>query len=44
MGFSETENLFKLYDVDANFIIKVRDVIFSEEVLGHDKFRRLSML
>ena len=40
MGFYDSENVFKLYDINANSIIKVRDVVFFEDVLGHDKFRQ----
>ena len=39
MGFYNSENVFKLYDIVANRIIKCRDVIFFEEVLGHSKFQ-----
>lgn len=44
MGFYDFENVFKLYDVEANAIIKVRDVIFFENILGHDKFNRQTKL
>ena len=40
MGFYDSENLFQLYDIAANSIIKVRDVIFFEDILGHDKFQQ----
>jgi len=40
MGYYESENVFKLYDISANSMIKVRDVIFFEEILGHEKFQR----
>lgn len=40
MGFYDSENMFKLYNVDNNAIIKIRDVIFFEHTLGHDRFKR----
>ena len=40
VGFYDSENVFKLYDIEANAIIKVRDVIFFEDILGHDRLRR----
>ena len=39
MGFYDSENVFKLYDIEDNAMIKVRDVVFFEDVLDHDKFR-----
>ena len=39
MGFYDSENLFQLYDIAANSIIKVHDVIFFEDILGHGKFQ-----
>ena len=43
MGFYDSENMFKLYNIAANGIIKCRDVIFFEEVLGHSKFQRIPL-
>jgi len=40
IGYYESENVFKLYDISANSMIKVPDVIFFEEILGHEKFQR----
>lgn len=39
MGYYESENVFNLYDTQANAIIKVREVISFEDVLGHEIFR-----
>ena len=36
MGYTDADNMFKLYDVSANSIIKCRDVVFFESVLGHN--------
>ena len=35
IGYSETENLFELWDVEAGSIIYKRDVVFFEDQLGH---------
>lgn len=43
MGFYESENVYKLYDIEANSLIKIRDVIFFKEVLGHDNLTRGSL-
>lgn len=35
MGYTDTENMFKLYNIVNRTIIKLRDVIFFEYILGH---------
>ena len=37
IGYSETENLFELWDVDKSNVIRKRDVIFWEHELGHPR-------
>lgn len=44
MGYTESENLFQLYDINANSIIKICDVMFFKDTLGHRKFKRLVKL
>lgn len=39
MGYYDSENVFKLYDISGNAIIKTRDVIFFEDILGHQSFQ-----
>ena len=43
MGFYDLENMFKLYDIAANGIIKCRDMIFFEEVFGYSKFQHIPL-
>ena len=40
VGFYDTENLYQLWDVNAKELIKRRDVIFHEHVLGHPAIAR----
>ena len=40
MGFYDSENVFKLYNIEADAIIKVWEVIFFEDILGHDRLQR----
>lgn len=44
MGYYDSENVYKLHDIDANSIIKVIDVIFFEEILGLEKFKQQPQL
>lgn len=37
IGYSDTENLFELWDVDKSVVIRKRDVVFWEHELGHPK-------
>lgn len=39
IGYSETENLFKLWDVEKRCVIRKRDVIFWEYEMGHPSLR-----
>ena len=39
IGFSDTENLFELWDIARGAALKRRDVIFFEDKLGSDVFR-----
>lgn len=43
MGYYDSENVFKLYDISGNAIIKSRDVIFFEDILGHQNFQNDSL-
>ena len=40
VGFYDTENLYQLWDVESNTLVKKRDVIFHEHVLGHPSLVR----
>lgn len=42
MGYTDTDNMFKLYDITARTIIHCRDVVFFESVLGHDSISKQS--
>ena len=35
IGYSDTENLFELWDVDKSVVLRKRDVVFWEHELGH---------
>ena len=37
IGYSDTENLFELWDVDKSVVLRKRDVVFWEHELGHPK-------
>ena len=37
IGYSDTENLFELWDVEKSTLIRKRDVVFWEHELGHPK-------
>lgn len=39
IGYSDTENLFELWDVDKGVVIQKRDVVFWEHELGHPKLK-----
>ena len=43
VGYSETENLFELWDVQQKIIIRKRDVIFWEHQLGHPLLSPLAL-
>lgn len=43
IGYSETENLFKLYDVDKHTTIRKRDVVFWEHEMSHSSLRPHSL-
>ena len=43
IGYSETENLFELWDIEKANIIRKRDVIFWENDLGHPKYAKLAL-
>jgi len=38
MGYYDTENVFKLFDIEAKAMIKCRDAIFFEDILGHKDY------
>ena len=40
MGYFDTENMFRLFDIHGNAVIKCRDAIFFEDVLGHEKYTK----
>ena len=42
IGYSDTENLFELWDVDKRVVFRKRDVIFWEHELGHPKLSNRS--
>jgi len=33
-------NIFRLFDIEANAMIKCRDSICFEDILGHEKFKK----
>lgn len=35
MGFYDTENLYQLWDIERKELVKKRDAIFHEYILGH---------
>jgi len=35
VGFYDTKNLYQLWDIEAKELIKRRDVIFHEHIMGH---------
>ena len=37
IGYSDTENLFELWDVDKSVVLRKRDVVFWEHELGHPR-------
>ena len=43
IGFSDTENLFELWDIAKGAAIKRRDVIFFEDKLGSEVFRETAL-
>lgn len=43
IGFSDTENLFELWDIGRGASLKRRDVIFFEDKLGSDIFRNTAL-
>ena len=43
IGYSETENLFKLWDVDKHSAIRKRDVVFHEHEMSHPSLRPHSL-
>lgn len=43
MGYYDSENVFKLDDIEANSLLKVRDAIFFEEILGHESLKEGSL-
>ena len=40
VGFYDTENLYQLWDIEKKELIKRRDVIFHEHILGHASLER----
>lgn len=40
MGYYDTENMFRLFDIHGNALIKCRDTVFFEDVLGHEKYAK----
>ena len=42
MGYTDAENMFQLYEIMTKTIIKCRDVVFFEHVLGHDSISWLT--
>jgi len=40
MGYYDSENVFKLFDIDAKAMIKCRDAIFFEDILGHKDYTK----
>ena len=40
VGFYDTENLYQLWDIEAKELIKRRDVIFHEHIMGHPSLAR----
>ena len=43
IGYSETENLFKLWDVEKQSAIRKRDVVFQEHEMSHPSLRPHSL-
>ena len=43
IGYSETENLFKLWDIDKRDVIRKRDVIFWEHEMGHPTMTQFAL-
>ena len=43
IGYSETENLYELWDVVKEDVIRKRDVIFFEEELEHEMFEKSAL-
>ena len=39
LGYSETENLFELWDIEKRALIRKRDVVFWEHELGHPSLK-----
>ena len=40
MGYYDSENVFKLFDIEAKAMIKCRDAIFFEDILGHKDYTK----
>jgi len=40
MGYYDMENVFKLFDIEAKAMIKCRDTIFFEDILGHKDYAK----
>lgn len=40
MGYYDTENMFRHFDIHGNAVIKCRNAIFFEDVLGHEKYAK----
>jgi len=40
VGYYDTENLYQLWDIEGKELIKRRDVIFHESVMGHPSLAR----
>jgi len=40
MGYYDTENVFKLFDIEAKAMIKCCDTIFFEDILGHKDYAK----
>jgi len=40
LGYYETENMFRLFDIEGNAMIKCKDALFFEEILGYGKFSK----
>ena len=43
LGYSETENLFELWDIEKRAMIRKRDVIFGEHELGHPSLKSTAL-
>jgi len=43
MGYYDTENVFKLFDIEAKAMIKCCDAIFFEDILGHKDYAKGSL-